>query len=65
MPLALTVKVVNVNNGCAAVPNANVEIWQCDATGNYFAVQNAGRRQRLLRGIQTTDANGQVNFTTI
>jgi protocatechuate 3,4-dioxygenase beta subunit len=33
--LTLTVKVVNVNSSCAAVPSANVEIWQCDAGGNY------------------------------
>src|SRR5262245_49598777 len=34
-PLTLTVKVVNVNGGCAAVPNANVEVWHCDSSGNY------------------------------
>ena len=64
VPLALTVKVVNANSGCAAVPNANVEIWQCDATGNY-SQYGSQATQTYLRGIQTTDANGQVNFTTI
>jgi protocatechuate 3,4-dioxygenase beta subunit len=62
--LALTVKVVNANSGCAAVPNANVEIWQCDATGNY-SQYGSQAAQTYLRGIQTTDANGQVSFTTI
>ena len=33
--LALTIRVVNVNSGCAAVPNANVEIWHVDAAGDY------------------------------
>jgi protocatechuate 3,4-dioxygenase beta subunit len=33
--LALTIRVVNVNGGCAAVPNANVEIWHVDAAGDY------------------------------
>lgn len=62
--LALTVKVVNVNGSCAAVPNANVEIWQCDASGNYsqYGSQNG---QTYLRGIQTTNSNGEVTFTTI
>ena len=64
VPLALTVKVVNANSGCAAVPNANVEIWQCDATGNY-SQYGSQATQTYLRGIQTTDANGQVSFTTI
>lgn len=62
--LTLTVKVVNVNSACAAVPSANVEIWHVDAAGNYsqYGTQTA---QTYLRGIQTTDANGNVAFTTI
>jgi len=64
VPLALTVKVVNVNSGCAAVPSVNVEIWQCDATGNY-SQYGSQAAQTYLRGIQTTDANGEVTFTTI
>src|SRR5690242_16826110 len=27
--LTLTVKVVNVNAGCAAIANADVEVWHC------------------------------------
>jgi protocatechuate 3,4-dioxygenase beta subunit len=62
--LTLTVKVVNVNASCAGVANANVEIWQCDAAGNYseYGTQTA---QTYLRGIQTTNSNGEVTFTTI
>jgi protocatechuate 3,4-dioxygenase beta subunit len=62
--LTLTVKVVNVNAGCAAVSGASVEIWQCDAAGNYseYGTQTA---QTYLRGIQTTNSNGEVTFTTI
>ena len=62
--LTLTIKVVNVSSGCAPVANANVEIWQCDAAGNYSSYgSQAG--QTYLRGIQTTNANGEVTFTTI
>jgi len=62
--LTLTVKVVNVNAGCAAVPNADVEVWHCDSVGNYseYGTQTA---QNYLRGIQTTNGNGEVTFTTI
>jgi protocatechuate 3,4-dioxygenase beta subunit len=62
--LTLTVKVVNVNSACAAVPNANVEIWHVDAAGNYsqYGTQTT---QTYLRGIQTTNANGDVTFITI
>jgi protocatechuate 3,4-dioxygenase beta subunit len=62
--LTLTLKVVNVNSSCAAVANANVEIWHVDAAGNYseYGTQAA---QTFLRGIQTTNDNGEVTFTTI
>ena len=62
--LNLTVNVVNANSGCAAVSGANVEIWHVDAAGNYsqYGTQTA---QTYLRGIQTTNSNGEVTFTTI
>ncbi len=62
--LTLTVKVVNVTAACAAVANANVEIWHCDSAGNYseYGTQTT---QTYLRGIQTTNSNGEVTFTTI
>ena len=62
--LTLTVKVVNVNAGCAAVANANVEVWHCDSSGNYseYGTQTT---QNYLRGIQTTSSSGEVTFTTI
>jgi protocatechuate 3,4-dioxygenase beta subunit len=62
--LTLTVKVVNVSSSCAAVANANVEIWHVDAAGSYsqYGTQSG---QTFLRGIQTTNGNGEVTFTTI
>src|SRR6266571_4956406 len=35
LPLTLILTIVNVNNSCATVTNASVEIWQCDAAGTY------------------------------
>lgn len=63
-PLVLTIKVVNVNAACAAVSNASVEIWQCDAAGNYSSY-GSQTGQTYLRGIQVTNGNGEVTFTTI
>ena len=62
--LALTIKVVNTNSACAAVPGANVEIWHVDAAGNYsqYGTQTT---QTYLRGIQTTNDSGEVTFITI
>ena len=62
--LALTISVVNTNSSCNPVSGASVGVWQCDAAGNYseYGTQTA---QSYLRGIQTTDSNGRVTFTTI
>ena len=62
--LTLTIKVVNVSGGCAPVSGANVEIWHVDAAGNYsqYGTQTT---QTYLRGIQTTNSNGEVTFVTI
>jgi protocatechuate 3,4-dioxygenase beta subunit len=62
--LTLTIRVVNAASACAAVPNANVEIWHVDAAGDYsqYGTQAA---QTFLRGIQTTNSSGEVTFTTI
>ena len=62
--LTLTVKVVNVNAGCAGVANADVEVWHCDSAGNYseYGTQTT---QNYLRGIQPTNSSGEVTFTTI
>jgi protocatechuate 3,4-dioxygenase beta subunit len=62
--LTLTVKVVNVSGGCTPVSGANVEIWHVDAAGNYsqYGTQTT---QTYLRGIQTSNSNGEVTFVTI
>jgi protocatechuate 3,4-dioxygenase beta subunit len=62
--LTLTIRVVNVNSGCAAVSGANVEIWHVDAAGDY-SQYGSQATQTFLRGIQTTNGNGEVTFTTI
>jgi protocatechuate 3,4-dioxygenase beta subunit len=64
LPLNLAVKVVNANGGCAPVSGAVVDIWQCDAEGNYSQYGNQ-RTLTYLRGLQTTDANGVASFVTI
>jgi protocatechuate 3,4-dioxygenase beta subunit len=62
--LTLTIRVVNAASGCAAVPNANVEIWHVDAAGDY-SQYGTQATQTFLRGIQTSNSNGEVTFTTI
>jgi protocatechuate 3,4-dioxygenase beta subunit len=68
LPLTLTITVVNASNACTPVASAAVDIWQCDAQGNYSEYAQPGYNgtgQTFLRGIQTTDASGRVTFTTV
>ena len=55
---------VNANSACAAVANAEVEIWHCDVAGDYSQYGSQTART-FLRGVQSTNAAGQVAFTTI
>lgn len=62
--LTLAVSVVNTNAACAPVTNASVEIWQCDAAGNYSEYGNL-TSSTWLRGIQPVDSGGIARFTTV
>ena len=64
LPVTLTIAVVNTNSACAPVSGAVVDIWQCDADGNYSQYGNE-RNLTYLRGLQTTDSTGKVTFVTI
>jgi protocatechuate 3,4-dioxygenase beta subunit len=70
LALSITFLVVDVSGGCAPVADATVQIWHCDATGVYseYSGQPGAADQTgttYLRGLQKTDANGQVKFKTI
>ena len=63
LPLTLDLKVLDLKNGANALAGAAVYVWHCDRDGRYslYTVTN----QNYLRGVQVTDANGGVAFTTI
>ncbi|HVZ95603.1 MAG TPA: hypothetical protein VG847_01930 [Chitinophagaceae bacterium] len=72
--VALTIKITinNSNNSCATLSGAIVDIWHCDALGNYSEYGGSGTSQssdytsvHFLRGRQTTDSSGLVTFTSI
>lgn len=65
VPLALTIGIVD-SNTCKPIRNAAVDVWHCDALGIYSGEPSEGSvGKTFLRGIQLTDGNGQVEFTTI
>jgi protocatechuate 3,4-dioxygenase beta subunit len=67
IPLALAFAVSKVSgNGCTAFEGAVVDVWHCNAAGEYSDIaQNGTVGQNFLRGYQVTDANGSATFTTI
>ncbi|MCW3110954.1 MAG: intradiol ring-cleavage dioxygenase [Segetibacter sp.] len=71
VPLTIKITVNNKNNSCAALSGAIVDIWHCDATGNYSEYGGSGMQStnytsvHFLRGRQTTDVNGLVTFTSV
>ena len=71
VPLRLEFHVSRVSGTtCSPLNGAIVDVWQCDALGVYSDVRdmNAGfdsRGKKFLRGYQTTDTNGRVEFLTI
>jgi protocatechuate 3,4-dioxygenase beta subunit len=62
--LTLVLTVVNVNAACAPLAGYAVYLWHCDRSGNY-SLYGSAAAESYLRGVQVTDANGQVTFTTI
>jgi protocatechuate 3,4-dioxygenase beta subunit len=64
VPLALQLTVQDVAT-CTALPNATVDIWHADATGNYSNFSNVSSSTTFLRGQQPTDSNGLAPFTTV
>ena len=71
VPFTIAITVQNVNASCANLQGALVDIWHCDKDGNYSEYGGTGMQSanytsvHFLRGRQTTDANGQVSFTSI
>lgn len=67
LPLTLNVKISQLKDGLIKpLAGAYVDIWHCNATGEYSDVaQNGTTGRKFLRGYQVTDDKGQVQFTTI
>jgi protocatechuate 3,4-dioxygenase beta subunit len=62
VPLVIRFTVLNAKT-CTLIRNADVEIWHCDAFGNYSAVN--GATTRFLRGHQRSNALGKAEFLTV
>jgi protocatechuate 3,4-dioxygenase beta subunit len=59
--LRLAIRVRDAES-CEPIRNAVVDIWQCDAEGQYSGVEDD---ETYLRGAQVTNSAGIVEFSTI
>lgn len=59
----ITLTILNAKASCAPLSGYAVYLWHCTVDGKYslYTVED----QNYLRGVQETDANGQVTFTSI
>jgi protocatechuate 3,4-dioxygenase beta subunit len=58
----LAVKVVDASS-CDPIANAAVDVWHCDAAGEYSGTN--GNDETFMRGIQVTGADGVATFRTV
>jgi protocatechuate 3,4-dioxygenase beta subunit len=71
VPFTVKITINNKNNSCAGLSGAIVDIWHCDADGNYSEYGGTTMQStnytsvHFLRGRQVTDANGLVTFTSV
>ncbi|MEG3146575.1 intradiol ring-cleavage dioxygenase [Sphingomonas sp. RT2P30] len=61
--VSITLTLVNVNAACAPLLGYAVYLWHCDRSGNYSLY--TAPAESYLRGVQVTNAAGQVTFSTI
>ncbi|KAJ5123097.1 hypothetical protein N7448_009194 [Penicillium atrosanguineum] len=73
VPLYMDIQMIDTNT-CNPLPNVYMDIWHCNATGVYSGIQANGNGNSadadnldatFLRGIQASNADGIVQFTSI
>lgn len=70
VPLRLVLQVVE-GPSCQPIPNARVDVWHCDAVGQYSGYEGQGDTrvstvgEKFLRGTLVTSGTGEAAFKTI
>ena len=64
VPLTIALTLVSATT-CAPIAGRAVYIWHCDREGRYSLYTAGATNQNYLRGVQETNANGVVTFTSI
>ena len=64
VPFTIKLQIVAAGTG-KALAGAAVYVWHCDINGNYSLYSQGVTNENYLRGVQETDANGNVSFVSI
>ena len=65
VPLTVTMNVIDMANGDAAMTGAAVYLWHADAQGRYSMYSDGITEETYLRGVQVVGDDGTVTFTTV
>src|SRR5918995_7251168 len=65
VPLAITMTIKDFADGKKPLAKGAVYLWHCNREGQYSMYSQGATGENYLRGVQETDANGRVKFTTI
>src|ERR1700675_2935394 len=65
VPLTIKLTIQDLASECAPLAGAAVYLWHCNRAGEYSLYSNAVTAENYLRGVQATDGNGVVTFTSI
>ena len=65
VPLTVTLTLVNTGSSCAVLAGYAVYLWHATRDGEYSMYSSAVAGENFLRGVQVSDAKGQVTFTTV
>jgi protocatechuate 3,4-dioxygenase beta subunit len=65
VPLTISLRVLQTAASCAPLAGYAVYLWHCDRDGSYSMYSAAAAGENYLRGVQETDDQGRVTFTSI
>lgn len=65
VPLTIELTVTNLQKSNAPWSGVAVYAWHCDREGRYSMYSQGVENENYLRGVQVSDADGKVSFTSI
>lgn len=65
VPTTINLQLVNSSSACAPLARYAIYLWHCTREGEYSLYSEAVLEEDYLRGVQETDEDGMVTFTTI